>query len=161
MTPTEDLVDVTNQAHYILCQLADTTYGLPSHIVQHVELVPPITRLPNAAPYVEGVAMVRGQAIPAVSLRLRLGLPWQPHDLRSRLVVVRSGERMVGLLADSAREFVQLPAAAVQPPPEAGEDHSSAYLAGVALLGDRLVLILRIEAILGDVALSAHADATV
>ncbi len=57
--------------------------------------------------------------IPAIDLRLRFGFAQTPYTLRSRLIVVAIGERTVGLIVDTAREFVKIAADTIQPPPEA------------------------------------------
>ncbi|MEN9938300.1 MAG: hypothetical protein RLZZ387_4879 [Chloroflexota bacterium] len=146
---------------YVLCHVGGAVYAIPARSVRHAELVPAIARLPDAPPYVEGVAIVRGHVLAVVSLRLRLGLPSQPHDMRARLVVVRHGEHAAALLVDSAREFLRIPAEVVQPAPEGLGEPGTGFLAGVARLGERLILILRVDAILGELAHSAPAGATV
>jgi purine-binding chemotaxis protein CheW len=113
-----------------------------------MEMVEHITPVPNAAPFVEGVVFSRGQVVPAVNLRQRFGFERVPHDVRSRLVVVTVSGRTVGLLVDSAREFVNIPAGAVQPPPDAVAGPSGKYLAGTARLGERLVLVLDLDEVL-------------
>lgn len=133
---------------YILFELAGTTYGLPSRLVRHIEMVEQVTPVPNAPACVEGVVSSRGQIIPALSLRQRFGFPRVAHGLRSRLIVVQSGERTVGMLADSAREFVAIAPDAIRPPPTSVDGLGGAYLAGVATLGERLVLILDSAAVL-------------
>ncbi len=133
---------------YILFELAGATYGLPSRLVRHVEMVEQVTPVPNAPACVEGVVSSRGKIIPALSLRLRFGFPRVPHSLRTRLIVVQSGDRTVGMLADSAREFVSIAPDAIRPPPSSAGGLGGAYLAGVAALGERLVLILDSTAVL-------------
>src|SRR6185436_11949171 len=100
-------------------ELVGTTYGVRSSLVQQMEMVELITPVPNAPPFVEGVVFSRGQVVPVVNLRRRFGFEKVSNDLRTRLVVVAHGGRSVGLLVDSAREFVAIPADAIQPPPEA------------------------------------------
>jgi len=112
-----------------------------------MEMVDRITPVPNAPPYVEGVVFSRGQVVPAVNLRRRFGFDAAPFDLRTRLVVVNNG-RTVGLIVDSAREFVPIPAGAIRPPPEALVGLSGKYLQGIAALGERLVLILNVDEVL-------------
>src|SRR5205823_3398220 len=68
---------------FILFQVAETFYGLPSRNVQQMEMVENITPVPNAAPFVEGVVFTRGQVIPAVNLRVRFGFEKAPHTSRS------------------------------------------------------------------------------
>jgi purine-binding chemotaxis protein CheW len=134
-----------NDETFILCELAGVTYGIASRVVQQVEMVEHITPIPNAPAELDGVVFARGQLIPVLNMRQRLGYPKQPHDLRTRLIVIRVGERVVGLLVDSAREFVTIPNDAIQPPPEGVDQISGDYLAGIARVGERLALLLRID----------------
>jgi purine-binding chemotaxis protein CheW len=143
---------VTNDAEktepFILFELAGATYALRSQLVQQMEMVEHITPVPNAAHYVEGVVFSRGQVVPTMNLRQRFGFERIAHDLRTRLVVVASGGRTVGLLVDSAREYVSIPVDAIQPPPAALSGLSGNYLAGIARIGERLILILDLNEVL-------------
>ena len=141
-------VKASGSDSYVLCELAGATYALRSDDIEQLDMVGQLTPVPNAPPFVDGIVSVRGRVIPAVSLRARFGFERRAHDLRSRLVVVRSGGRSVGLIVDSAREFAGIPAESIQPPPESLADLSSRYLRGMAHLGERLVLILDVPELL-------------
>src|SRR5512142_3428236 len=93
---------------FIVFTVAGTAYAVRSGDVQHMEMIEGVTRVPNAPPFVDGVVFSRGQVVPAVNLRARFGFERAPVDLRTRLIVVQSDGRSVGLLVDSAREFVPL-----------------------------------------------------
>lgn len=142
------MTDQNGSETYILFGIAGTTYGLPSQDVQHMEMVDQITPVPNARPFIEGVVFTRGKVVPAVNLRARFGFERIPLGLATRLLVVRRDDRAVGLLVDSAREFVSVPASAVQPPNDTLAGLSGRYLRGIAALGDRIVLILNLEEVL-------------
>ena len=86
--------------------------------------------------------------IPAISLRARFGFERIPFDTRTRLLVVRSGPRVVGLIVDAAREFVTIPAAAIKPPHEAITGISGDYLRGIAALDNRMIVVVDIDAVL-------------
>jgi purine-binding chemotaxis protein CheW len=133
---------------YVLFMVAGTTYALPSSDVHHMEMLEGVTRVPNAPPFVEGVVFSRGQVVPVVNLRARFGFERVPYDLRTRLIVVQSADRVIGLVVDSAREFVNIPAGAIQPPHEALAGMSGRYVDGVASVGDRLILMLDLSRIL-------------
>ena len=133
---------------YILFTVAGTTYALPSGEVRHMEMIEEITRVPNAPAFVDGVVVSRGQVVPVVNLRARFGFERAPNDLRSRLIVVQSGARLIGLVADAAREFVSIPPDAIQPPNEALTGMSGRYVEGIASMGDRLILVLSLNRIL-------------
>jgi len=143
-----DKKEIKQSEPYILFELAGTTYGVPSRYVQQMEMVENLTPVPNAPAWVEGVMFSRGQVIPAVNLRLRFGFPKIEYDLRTRVVVVRNNERVVGLIVDTAREYLSLPAEAIQPPPEAIAGLSGRYLEGIAKVGERIILIFNIAEIL-------------
>jgi chemotaxis signal transduction protein len=133
---------------YIIFSVAGTSYALPTDQVAHVEMVNEITRVPNAPRYVDGVVFSRGEVVPAVSLRARFGFERAPHDLRTRLLVVRSGERLVGLIVDSAREFLAIADGAIKPPSQALTGLSGEYLRGITTVGDRMIVVLDLDAVL-------------
>ena len=133
---------------YILFTVAATTYALPSGEVRHMEMIEDITRVPNAPAFIDGVVFSRGQVVPVVNLRARFGFERMPFDLRTRLIVVQAGARMIGLVADAAREFVSIPPDAIQPPNEALTGMSGRYVDGIASVRDRLILVLNLDRIL-------------
>jgi purine-binding chemotaxis protein CheW len=142
------VVNASSANSYVLCEVAGTIYALRSDDIEHLEMVGQLTPVPNAPAYVDGVVSVRGRVIPAVSLRARFGFERQSHDLRSRLVVVRSESRSVGLLVDSAREFAAIPDDTIQAVPDGIVELSTRYLRGLAHLGERLVLVLDVAELL-------------
>ncbi len=133
---------------YVLFELAGTTYAIPSRAIQQIEMVEKLTPVPKAQPFLAGVVWLRGQVIPAMDMRLRFGLPKLAYGTHTRLVVVACEGRTVGLIVDSAREFVTLPADAIQPPPAVIDGLSGAYLQGVVTLGERMVIVLDVPAVL-------------
>jgi purine-binding chemotaxis protein CheW len=129
---------------FILFELAGATYALPSDDIQQLDMVGAITPVPNAPSFVDGVVAVRGQVVPVVNLRTRFGFARAPLGVRSRILVVRSGGRTVGVLVDAAREFALIPGSAIRPPPEGISTINGRYLQGMAQLGERLVLVLQV-----------------
>lgn len=134
--------------NFILFTLAGTTYGLRTRDVAHIEMVEQITGVPNAAHFVDGVVFSRGQVVPALNLRARFGFEKAPVDLQTRLLVVQADGRLVGLVVDSAREFLGIPADAIQPPSQALAGVSGGYIEGIANIGDRLILVLDLRRVL-------------
>ena len=134
--------------NYILFTVASTTYGLTSQDVAHVELIDDVTRVPNAPPCVDGVVFSRGAVVPALNLRARFGFERAPYDARTRLIVAQQDGRTVGLIVDAAREFVTIAAGLIQPPAEGLTRTSGRYIRGVAIIGDRMILILEMSELL-------------
>jgi purine-binding chemotaxis protein CheW len=134
--------------NYIIFSIAGTSYAIPSPDVGHIEMIEEVTRVPNAPHYVDGVVFSRGEVVPAVSLRARFGFERAPYDARTRLLVVRPSGRLIGLVVDAAREFLTIPEASIRPPHEGLSGLSGRYLRGIAALGDRMIVILDLDAIL-------------
>lgn len=139
-----------NADNYILFTVAGTSYALPSQDVAHVEMVEQITRVPNAPAFVDGVVFSRGQVVPAINMRARFGFERAALDVASRLLVVHSRGRSVGLLVDSCREFMTVPQSSIHPPGDALAGLSAQYVDGVASVNDRLIVLLGLERLLGS-----------
>jgi len=137
---------------YVLFELAGTAYALPSSAVARLEMIEQITPVPNAESFVDGIVFSRGQVVPAINLRRRFGFERTPNNLQTRLIVATHAGRLVGLVVDSAREFVTIGSEAIQPPPETLATTSGNYVIGIATLNDKVVLILDIAEVLRDTA---------
>ena len=133
---------------FIVVSVAGTHYALPTGGVQHMEMVETMTRVPNAAPFVDGVVFSRGQVVPAVNLRARFGFERMPYDVRTRLAVVNAGGRQVGLIVDEAREFLHVPAESIQAPQDALAGISGEYVHGIASIDGRLIVVLKLDSLL-------------
>ena len=147
---------------FVLFELGGTLYAIPSQCVRHIEMLEHVTAVPNANPAIDGVVFSRGQVIPALNLRARFGLPRQPNTVRTRILFATVHDRTVGLVVDTAREFKYLPAETVGPITETLTGINGSYLKGVTHVGERLVLILDLEAVLNvdDVQLPVADDKT-
>jgi purine-binding chemotaxis protein CheW len=148
--------------NYIVFSVAGTSYALPSQDVAHVELVDQVTRVPNAPAYVDGVVFSRGAVVPAVNARARFGFAPIPYDVRTRFIVAQRGGRTIGLIVDEAREFLAIADEAIQPPAEGLTGTTGRYIRGVAMVGERMILVLDLTELLNVDELSpASADEVV
>lgn len=133
---------------YVICRVADTHYAILASDVQQLEMVDAVTRVPGSEEALDGVVYLRGQVVPVLNLRRRLGLERIDYDYSSRLIIVKLDERVVALAVDGASEFASFPAEARQPSPEALRGQS--YLGGVITLKDRMILVLDVRRLLED-----------
>lgn len=133
---------------YILFELAGSAYGVRSKDVLHIDLLEHITPVPNTSAAVDGVVFSRGQVIPALDLRARFGFPRVAHTPRTRLIFLKHEQRTVALIVDSAREFRSIPTDSIRPIEETLTGVNGNYVRGVATVGDRLVLLLDVGAVL-------------
>lgn len=118
-----------------------------------------ISRLPNAPAALLGLIDVRGQAVPVMDLRVKLGLPPAAATEHTRIVVLDieldKGSLLLGLLADRVFEVTGLTDGTVTPPPEIGVRWRSQYIQGIGRRGQDFVIVFDLAHLLTaeDVAL--------
>lgn len=136
-------------ALHVLFKVGEAEYVLPASAVVEMDSFSRATQVPGAAPYVAGLVQIRGRVIPVIDLRARFGLPPIERTLDARVIVVREGDRDVGLLADSAREVVQIETDSFQPPPEVVAEQGAGFVSSVARAGKRLVMRIDSSKVIG------------
>lgn len=140
---------------YVVFRIDDGEYVLPAADVLQMESFSGATKVPGSPPYVAGLIQIRGRVVPVVDLRVRFGLPRAEPSMDSRVVVVESGERTVGLLVDSAREVIDIPSEALHAPPDFLDDQGEGFIKSVAHVerngGEkRFVMLLSFKKIIGE-----------
>lgn len=112
----------------------------------------PVTRVPSVPRSVRGVINLRGSVVPVVDLSLKFGLPETHISARTCILIVEArldGEPSVlGILADSVSEVLELGDADIEPPPAFGTRVRVDYLAGMGKVDGRFVLLLDLDRVL-------------
>lgn len=132
---------------HVLFKVGDADYVVPAAAVIQMDSFSGATPVPGAPPYVSGIVQIRGRVIPVVDLRVRFGLPPIERTLDARIIVVSTGDRQVGLLADSAREVIMIDESTFEPPPDVIVEQSRGFVSSIAQAGKRIVMRLRFEAV--------------
>jgi purine-binding chemotaxis protein CheW len=135
---------------HVLFKVAGTAYVLPASDVLQMESFTGATRVPGTPAHVAGLVQIRGRVVPVVDLRARFGLPAAEPVLDTRVVVVKQGERVVGLIVDSAREVLAIAPEAFRPPPEIVAEQASGFVKAVAQVGGRLVMLIDCDRVIGE-----------
>lgn len=131
---------MTNTEQYVGVQVNFENYAIPILKVHEIIRMQEITHVPDTRPSVLGVIKLRGQIIPIISLRERLGLPDADFTKHTRIVIVTEHEEHMGMIVDRVNQVLSFED--IQPPPHQGK---VAYLSGLGCKGDMLVSILDLE----------------
>lgn len=136
---------------YITFKLGNELFAINVEQVREVLEVSAITRVPTAPAYMRGVVNVRGKAIPVVDLRSRFGLPVIPDGLTTRIIVmelsIEGNLAVLGGLADSVHEVIELESAQIDPPPTLAMRWRAEFIKGMARRGDEFLIILDVTAV--------------
>lgn len=148
MEETEDQVVAEEQRQFIRFRIADGDYGMELLRVKEVIRCSEATRLPKEPPFVRGIINLRGDVIPILDLRERLGFEPKERTRKTRVIVVETEGRLIGMVADSASQVVQIPVKQIEPPPPTPYHTSQRYIQGVGKLNGAIIILLNIDALL-------------
>lgn len=131
----------------LIFNLDGTRFGLDAACVIESVWLPELTTIEEALPWIVGMFSLRGQIIPVANLHLRFGHPARPYNLSDQVVVLKTEHMPIGLIVSEVLEVVDLPADAIQPPPEieAAGHGLIHFAAGVVGIGDDLVTLLDVS----------------
>lgn len=131
-------------------RLEEETYGINVMQVQEVLRITEIAPVPGAPDYVLGIINLRGNVVTVLDTRKRFGLSSKEVDDASRIVIIESGEYVVGILVDSVAEVVYFRESEVESAPNVGNDDSSRYIQGVISRDDGLLIVVDLNKLLTD-----------
>lgn len=137
---------------YLTFEVAGDEYGLPILRVREILRYEALTRVPGMPACVRGVCNLRGQVVPVIDLGVKLGLGESRVDKWTCIVMAEAahdGETsLMGVLADSVRQVLQLAPGDVEPPPSFGTRVRVEHLLGMGRLDRRFVLLLDLDRLL-------------
>lgn len=127
-------------------ELSEEEYGIPVEKVEEIVRVEEleITRIPNAPPFIRGITNVRGKVVPLIDLEERFGLEKQENRF---IVLIDIQGTTAGILVDDVHEVMRISTARIKDAPDILKDEiHSEYVKEVAVLEDRMIIILDLEA---------------
>jgi len=134
---------------YLTFTLGKEDYAIEILKVQEIRGYSAITPIPNSPGWMKGVMNLRGTVVPVVGLREKFGLETIDYTKFTVIIVVTVGKKVVGVVVDGVSDVLDLPASAIEPPPELGSAVDTSFMTGIAKQADRLIALLDIEAALG------------
>lgn len=136
----------------VVFRLAEEEYGIPIDKVESIIRRETLTPVPYAPPSMVGVINQRGRIVPVIDLALRFDLPATEPSASARIVICQLEGELVGLAVDAATEVLQLPPGAIDNPPEVvSSPRMQEAVAGVAHVGERLIVLLMIEQVIPSI----------
>jgi len=132
-------------------ELAEEEYGVNVLAVREIIRVPAITKMPNAAVFLDGIINLRGTVVPIVSLRRRFNLPEREQDRRSRILVMEMASGLTGFVVDAVAEVIRISESEIQQPPSLSQ-HGAAQdcITGVVNHSERLLIVLDLDRSFSD-----------
>ena len=149
---------------FLTFRLGEELFALDVSQVREVLELANITGVPNALEFMRGVINVRGSVVPVIDLRAKFGMEPTKRTVDTRIVVMELSMddelTVLGAMADSVHEVIDLPASAIEPPPKIGSRWRTKFIQGIGKKDDEFILILDIDKVFSVdelVSVQAHA----
>ncbi len=136
------------EVQLVVFQLLDQTYGIDIAAVHEIIRMESITYVPRAPEFIEGIINLRGRIIPVIDLGKRFNLSTGERTKASRIIIVEVGGVTVGMIVDAVLEVLRVPATSIEPPPPIIHGIEAAYLRGIVLWNEKLIILLNLDRIL-------------
>ncbi len=139
----------TESSQYLTFRLGDEIFALDVAQVREVLDMSTITKVPGTPDFMRGVINVRGSVVPVIDLRLKFGMSRTENTMDTRIVVMEifmDGEVVVlGTLADSVNEVIDLDKNRIEPPPRIGMRWRTEFIRGIGKRDELFIILLDID----------------
>jgi purine-binding chemotaxis protein CheW len=147
----------TDGSQYLTFCLGEEEYGVEILKVQEIKGYSAITPIPNTPRFLKGVMNLRGTIVPVVDLRAKFAMAEVEYNQFTVIIVLTVGTKVVGLVVDAVSDVLNIPKTDIQPTPDFGGQVDAEFIEGLAKAGEKLVVLLDIDKVLGDEELTAVA----
>ncbi len=135
---------------YIICRIGDEQYGLDISFVDNIVRMQKITRVPKVQYYYIGIINLRGEVVPVMSVRRKMGLGEDEVTNKSRIVILKMEEvGYVGILVDEVKEVIALGESEINRNVKS-KKQDNVFINGIGKHDDNLISIFDISAIIDD-----------
>jgi purine-binding chemotaxis protein CheW len=132
-------------AEFISFAIGDDQYGVNIMAVREIKGWSGVTHLPRQPDYVRGVLNLRGVMVPIIDLRCRFGQGTTDATPMHIAIIVKIGERLVGLLADRVLDIVSFETDKIQPVPRVARGTQSDLLSGLVTIDDGMIALIDLD----------------
>ncbi len=140
-----------NEKQFVVFLLENQEYGIDIAQVHEIDRLKEIviSPVPKTPEFVEGIINLRGDVVPIIDLRKKLGMVPKEIDKSSRILIVKLTKKVIGLLVDGVSEVISVYESSISPTPEEISDVETKFINSVARTSDkRLILLINIDEVL-------------
>ncbi len=140
---------ITETTQYLTYKLGDEIYALDISKVREVLDFTTVTKVPRTPDFMRGVINLRGSVVPVVDLRLKFGMSATEKTVNTCVIItevtVDGDTTVLGALADSVQEVIDLAPSDISAPPKIGTKLRTEFIRGMGKRDDRFIIILDID----------------
>ena len=146
---TAAATEATPAVQYLTFMLGDETFALDIAKVREVLDFTTVTKVPRTPAFLRGVINLRGSVVPVADLRLKFGMTMTEKSVNTCVIIAEiqvDGETtLLGALADSVQEVIELGAGSLQPAPRIGTRLNTEFIKGMGKQNEQFIIVLDID----------------
>ena len=135
---------------FIVFKLDAQLFGIDIQNVQIIEKIKPIMRVPKAPNCVKGVMNLRGEIIPVVNLREQFELPQLDYTDKTRIIIVKLEDAMVGIIVDEVKEVIEIAQEQIEAVQNIQGKMKTNHILGVGKVDENIVTLLNLSNIIEE-----------
>ena len=142
-------IESAQTSQYLTFKLENEIFSLGIDQVREVLEFDRVTKVPQTPDMMRGVINLRGSVVPVIDLKLKFGMGKTQKTVSTCVIIVEldlDGETtLIGALADSVQEVIDLEKSQIEPPPKIGTRLNTELIRGMGKRDDEFIIILEIE----------------
>ena len=136
---------------YIVVKIGSEQYGIDISYIDNIVRMQKITRVPTSQFYFKGVINLRGEVIPVMSIRRKMGLEDDVYTGASRIIILKFEQKYaLGIVVDEVKEVINLGPSEIDKPSHSSRESKEMFINGIGKNGDELVSLFDINAIIDE-----------
>lgn len=148
LSNVENAKDTAEFIQYIVIRLGDEHFGIDIRYIDNIVRMQTITRVPKVAAYLKGVINLRGEVIPVMSIRMKMGLLEDEITKATRIIILKTEQQgSFGIIVDEVKEVVTLNSEQIDKVAYDMKEGSTNFLSGVGKHNGELISILDLNSI--------------
>jgi len=133
---------------YIVIRLGDEQFGIDIRYIDNIVRMQSITRVPKVPAYLKGVINLRGEVIPVMSIRMKMGLPEDEIARATRIIILKLEQQgNVGIIVDEVKEVVTLETTQIDKMSYDTKEGGTNFVTGVGKHNGELISLLDLNSI--------------
>ena len=146
----DEIKSVTENAQFIVIKIGQEQFGIDIQHIDNIVRMQNITRVPKVPEYFKGVINLRGEIIPVMSLRLKMGLEPDVITKATRIIIIKLEQHEgIGIIVDEVKEVVTLEKDQIEKM-SYDKEEKKIFVYAVGKVDGALVSLLDLNAVLAD-----------
>ncbi len=143
------VAEITEATQHLTFKLDEEVFAIDISKIREVLEYSTVTKVPQTPDFMCGVINLRGHVVPVVDLRLKFGMPQAEKTVNTCIIIVEvavdGDSTVLGALADSVQEVLELESDQIEPAPRIGTRLNTDFIKGMGKQDEQFLMILDID----------------